>query len=107
MQSHGTVYFTLSGGTGTVLALGVGVPVRISFQGPAGSWTLPGAVQSGSAIRAPAPAGDEALGMVLAVLGGGTASASDVALGLPVIEIPPAGPAGSSWFPCARKREHG
>ncbi|MGH7103190.1 MAG: hypothetical protein ACREFJ_12410 [Acetobacteraceae bacterium] len=107
VQSGGMVYFTVSGGTGTMLPLTVGQPVPISFQGPAGSWTLPGAVRSGSAVRARAPAGDEALGMVLAVLGGGTASAGDVALGLPEIEIPPAGPAGSSWFPCARKREHG
>ncbi|MGH7067891.1 MAG: hypothetical protein ACREFO_01345 [Acetobacteraceae bacterium] len=104
--SDGTVSFTLSGGSGTALSLPIGAPVGISFEGPAGSWTLRGAVQSGATIRASAHTGDVGLGMVLAVLGGGTASADDAALGLPEIEIPPAGPAGSSWFPCARNREY-
>lgn len=104
--TDGTVSFTLSGGAGTALSLAIGAPVGISFEGPAGSWTLRGAVQSGATVRASASAGDVALGMVLAVLGGGTASADHPVLGLPEIEIPPAGPAGSSWFPCARNREY-
>ncbi len=107
VQSDGAVDFSVSGAGGTSLPLAVGVPVAIRFGGPAGSWKLSGMVGKGVSIRAHVGAGNEALGMVLAVLGGGTARAGDYALGLPALEIPPAGAAGSAWFTCARNREHG
>lgn len=107
VQSDGAVDFTVSDGAVSSLPLAVGTEVGVSFRGPAGSWTVPGKVQGGAAIQARVSGGDEALGMVLAVLGGGSASAGGAALALPEIEVPPAGTPGSKWFNCARNREHG
>lgn len=107
VQSNGAVDFTVSGGAVSSLPLPLGAAVGVSFQGPAGSWQLPGTVEGGAMIQAHASGGDEALGMVLAVLGGGAVRTGGPALALPEIEIPPAGAAGSAWFTCARNREHG
>ncbi|MGH7122224.1 MAG: hypothetical protein ACREFP_25060 [Acetobacteraceae bacterium] len=109
VQTDGTVNFTVSGGANDGRLLRVGSEVPVSFNGPAGSWTVPGQVQGGAKlqkIRASVAGGDEALSMVLAVLGGGSAKAGDALLAQPDIEIPPAGDAGSRWFACARNREH-
>lgn len=107
VQSDGAVDFTISDGSGGVLPVPAGTAVGMSFHGPAGSWSLPGTVRGGATVLAETSGGDQALGMVLAVLGGGVARAGVAALGLPEIEIPPAAAAGATWFTCARNREHG
>lgn len=107
VHSDGTVDFALSATAGAAPPLLLGAPVPIQFHGPAGSWNLSGLVRTATTIHAAMPAGDQALGMVLTVLGGGALSAGDPTLGLPELNIPPAGTAGTTWFRCARDREHG
>lgn len=106
VQSDGTVNFTVADGAGDLRVLRVGTKVPVNFDGPAGSWTMPGQVQGGGKVQASVPGGDEALSMVLAVLGGGEAKAGAAGPAGGGIEIPPAGDAGSRWFVCARHREH-
>ena len=104
IDSDWTVTFAVSAASGQHLALAHGAPVAIHFQGPAGLWVLSGRNLDGAHIEATMQAGDQALGIVLAVLGGGLAGAGDAVLGLPEMRIPPAGAAAAGWFACARAR---
>lgn len=104
IDSDWTITFAVSAASSRHLVLAHGAPVTIHFQGPAGSWELSGHNLDGVHIEATMQAGDQALGTVLAVLGGGIAGAGDAALGLPEMRIPPAGAEAAGWFACARAR---
>ena len=74
----------------------------LRFHGPSGHWTLQGRGDPNAGISVASAPDEVSLGRVLMLLAGGVLDVDARASALPSLQIPPAGPEGTSWFDCAR-----
>jgi len=76
---------------------------NLSFSGSEGEWRLAAVRGSDGAITVQQPLDEVAAGRVLALLGGGIATAEGRGVTLPQLRLPASGSAGRAWFECVRR----
>jgi hypothetical protein len=107
-----TLTITVQRNVGVVLRLALAAPLTtqirarttatLRFRGPSGNWALHGRGDPHVGISIASASDEVSLGRVLMLLAGGILDVDLRAPGPPSLQIPPAGPEGTSWFDCAR-----